>query len=498
MLRQLRSGFRKFMRDERGNVFIIMGLAILPALGIVALGVDYSVTLTAKAKLDTAADAAAVAGVVAAKNYITNYTGTGSPNAGAIAAANAVALSQFNSNTGTTTKLGALNSVTPSFNIVGNTINGSVSYSYTRQTFFGKLLGRSSLTVNNSAAATTQGGKTYANIYIVLDNSESMGIAATWTDQCSLFPLTGGNGKCNATTLVGTDNNSDQPCVLACHTASQGNTEQTANCATSPKITLRLDVAKQAIVDAINTLPVDGSVQVAIYRMSNQLTNVVPLTPILGASSVATIEVAVVGDGAGCTPAHTGIQLGSAYGEGGTNITYSLQQLQSQLPASGNGTTPASPLGFVVLLTDGVQDNLQSGVPNFTNFLPWNGTWHNYYSPTQTVSELTWILEGMDGSKCAGIKSLGYQFYTLYVNYVIPPVTAQASPNAAYQSPLHNNGFPSMFTYVNNTLIPQIPTNMQNCASSAGNYFSANTPSQIETAMQNIFKGITAYARLTQ
>lgn len=493
MMQLLRSGFRRFWRDERGNVFIIIGLGIMPALGIVALGVDYSVTLTAKAKLDTAADAAAVAGVVAAKNYITNYTGTGSPNAGAIAAANAVASSQFNSNTGTTANLGSLNSVTPSFTIVGNTISGSVSYSYTRQTFFGKMLGRSSLTVNNTISATTQGSKTYANIYIILDNSESMGIAATWTDQCNLYPITGGNGKCNATTLVGTDNNSDQPCVLACHTAPQGNTEQIANCATNPNITLRLDVAKQAIVDAINTLPTDGSVQVAVYRMSNQLTNVVPLT-----SNFASAEAAVVGNGVSCAAANTGIQLGSAYGEGGTNITYSLQQLQSQLPAAGTGATAGSPLGFVVLVTDAVQDNLQSGVSNFTNFLPWDGTWYNYYNSNQKVSEPTWILEGMDGSQCAGIKKLGYQFYTLYVNYVIPPVTTHASPNAAYQTPLHNNGFPGMFSYVANTLIPQIPTNMQNCASSPGNYFSANTPTQIETAMQNIFKGITAYARLTQ
>ena len=152
----------------------------------------------------------------------------------------------------------------------------------------------------------------------------------------------------------------------------------------------------------------------------------------------------------------------------------------------------------MVLVTDAVQDNLQSTVVNFANFLPWDGTWYNYYNSTQKVSEPTWIFEGMDGSQCTGIKNLGYQFYTLYVQYVIPPVSTQASPNAAYQTPLHNNGFPGMFSYVGNTLIPQIPTNMQNCASSPGNYFSANTPIQIETAMQNIFKGITAYARLTQ
>src|SRR5208283_2041841 len=84
-----------------------------------------------------------------------------------------------------------------------------------------------------------------------------------------------------------------------------------------------------------------------------------------------------------------------------------------------------------------------------------------------------------DGSQCTGIKNLGYQFYTLYAQYVIPPVSTQASPNAAYQTPLHDNGFPGMFSYVGNTLIPQIPTNMQNCASSPGNYFSANTPAQI-------------------
>jgi Flp pilus assembly protein TadG len=50
VIQQLRSRFRQFVRDERGNVFIIMGLGILPVLGIVALGVDYSVTLTTKAK----------------------------------------------------------------------------------------------------------------------------------------------------------------------------------------------------------------------------------------------------------------------------------------------------------------------------------------------------------------------------------------------------------------------------------------------------------------
>ena len=124
VMQQLRSGLCRFSRDERGNVFIIIGLWILPALGIVALGVDYSVTLTAKSKLDTAADAAAVAGVVAAKNYITNYTGTGSPNAGAIAAANAVALSQFNSNTGTTANLGSLNSVSPALPLQATQLMG--------------------------------------------------------------------------------------------------------------------------------------------------------------------------------------------------------------------------------------------------------------------------------------------------------------------------------------------------------------------------------------
>jgi len=108
----------------------------------------------------------------------------------------------------------------------------------------------------------------------------------------------------------------------------------------------------------------------------------------------------------------------------------------------------------VVLVTDAVQDNLQSTVVNFANFLPWDGTWYNYYNSTQKVSEPTWILEGMDGSQCTGIKNLGYQFYTLYVQYVVPPVTTRASPNAAYQTPLHNNGFLGMFSYVGNTLIP--------------------------------------------
>ena len=111
-------------------MFIIIGLRDLPALGIVALGVDYSVTLTAKAKLDTAADAAAVAGVVAAKNCITTRRDRQSQRwrnrCGERGRPFAIQL-----NTGTTANLGSLNSVSPSFTILGNTINGSISYNYT-------------------------------------------------------------------------------------------------------------------------------------------------------------------------------------------------------------------------------------------------------------------------------------------------------------------------------------------------------------------------------
>ena len=132
---------RAFVGDRHGNVTIIVGLAIVPLFGIIALSIDYSMTLTAKAKLDQAADAAAMAGVVAAQNYVASYNGTGNPVPAALVVAQTQAQAQFNANAGATPGGGVLNITNMSFTNSGQVLTGTVSYSLANPTTFAGVLG---------------------------------------------------------------------------------------------------------------------------------------------------------------------------------------------------------------------------------------------------------------------------------------------------------------------------------------------------------------------
>ncbi len=566
------SRLQAFATDRSANVIIIFALALLPLLGITGIAITFSQELAIKARLDTAADAAAIAGISAAKNYLQTYTGGNNIAAQAIAAAQTAALAQFTANTS------ALNVATPTmnFSVGGGSITGSVSYSYSFPTQLGALFGQPTITIGNTANSTLS-SKIYAQVYIILDNSESMGIGATWADQCNLYNMLANYnlqpgdqaGSCNNTSFGSTTSGFGQMdarhsggggpaalgCVLACHTASMYiqnednswqsvsvNTEQLANCAANPSITLRLDVAKQAIIDAINILPNDGSVQISIYRMSDALDLVIGPT-----SDFISVKNAVVGTGAVCpapTPGSTptslsalqaqnGIQLGSAYTanatspgnppasvlplgvsagmtEGGTNISASLTALAQNMPANGNGWTQGNPLRYLVLVTDSVEDSVL-GAFSLPSLPLTNSSFPGYFYPNNSVN---WPIGEMNASACStfttptALGGLGYQLFSLYVNYVIPPDNSAGNwwqynnqgqnVTAAFETPYHDDSFPAMFNYIGANLIPPAVTPLTNCASTPSNAFSANSPLQIETAMQQIFQLIMqGQARLT-
>jgi Flp pilus assembly protein TadG len=52
--------FQRFRSDQRGNVAILFGLAVLPVVGMVGAAVDYSRANAVRASLQAAADAAAL------------------------------------------------------------------------------------------------------------------------------------------------------------------------------------------------------------------------------------------------------------------------------------------------------------------------------------------------------------------------------------------------------------------------------------------------------
>lgn len=313
-------------------------------------------------------------------------------------------------------------------------ITMTVAASATVPTTFMRVGGVNSVTVANQATATTSPYK-YTDIHLVVDDSPSMGIGATKADQDLIYNKTG--------------------CQIACH-YRWGNPGDSLAAARSTGAVLRLDVVKNALAQALKGIPNDGRTRVAIYTLSNSLTTVFPLSSDLN----------------GAQSALQALEIGGASAQGGSNVGYSLTALNQLLGTAGNGYTQASPTGIVVLATDGVEDNLilYSSGSGFN----W-GLDPNFKLNPVTLYDASGLnFQTLDPSKCAPIKSEGYNFFTLEVAYIIP------SPVAA--------GYDMRLNFIKNTLLPtEIPKAMSQCASSASNYYHAESSADISNAVTKMF-----------
>ncbi len=461
---------RRLARDHAGNVAIIVAAAALPVMGIIGLAIDYSYQLSVKTKLEQAADAAAMAGITAAQTYIMNYTGTGDPTASAIASGETVAQAEFNANAGKLPGGGTLTINNLTVARSGSTLTGNLSYTLTMPTSFMAAVGVKTATVSG-ASTTTVTMATYVNIHVVIDNSESMGIGATANDQQIVY---------NTTTQYVNSNDAAYACAIACHYSGNGTTDTTA-LVRSHGATLRIDVAKSAVVAALQALPAGPNYQIAIYTMSGGLKQVQALT-----SSISTAVAAV-----------NTIDLANDNNDGATDSTHALQMLNANyLTTPGTGLTASTAQGFVMLLTDGVQDSdnknctgsgcADSYDSNFTVFSPCNQSNCDYISGFSVPI----YIESFDPTQCAPIKTKGYTMMTLDVQYLVPSSSLQG--NSAVLK--------SVFSTIQNYLAGTTTTNMASCATSSSYAYSANAPSEITSAVQTMFNAIPAasQARISQ
>ncbi len=99
-LRQFICRGATFPRARDGNISIIFGFSLIPMVGLTGFGIDYGLAITTKTKLNAAADAAALAGVVTAKAYIAANPNDANVNQNAIAAGQQQAINSFNVNAG--------------------------------------------------------------------------------------------------------------------------------------------------------------------------------------------------------------------------------------------------------------------------------------------------------------------------------------------------------------------------------------------------------------
>ncbi len=437
LFRNVLRDVQPFLHHSGGTVAILFAVALFPILMAAGGAIDYAATIRARQSIDSLADSAALAAAeVAAQQYRAGNSGW---NAAAVTAGQkSFAAGMMTSRADVTI---AAPTVTVSMN--GQTMSASVTYSAAVRTNLLRIARINTMAVRNTMSTSVTVAK-YTDLHIVIDNSQSMGMAASAADENIIQ------------TKLGTT------CFLGCHINAFAGSD-TAATYRAAGATLRIDVIKAAVVQSLTNLmtsTASGTVRVAIYTLNNTLTQVFPLSSNLSAAIVAASSVDLSTD------------------SGGTNITYSLNSLNATLPTPGNGMNAASPKGAVLLFTDAVQDHeqftLATGVwANDPNWVPYSPSVYNQ-----------WDYQPIDPGGCAPIKSRGYSMLVLNAQYVI------TSTDLAEQS---------RYADIQNIVLPAVPGNIAACSSGTGYYYSANSPAQITSAVTNMFaSAANNIARLTQ
>src|ERR1700751_1609874 len=207
----------RFRRDQRGNIAVIFGIACIPVLSAIGCAVDYSEMERMRAKLQSAADAAAVASI--SQNSQGWLAASQMTSNGAVTTAQTDAMNIF---------LGNINNVynpgNPSANLftlntsgtaavvtkTGVSLTSTVTFNATVPTIFMNVVGFKSLTVAGSSSASSS-LPMYLDFYVMLDVSGSMGLPSTDGEQTRL-------------SAVNPDDFTVYPngCTFACHFQSKG------------------------------------------------------------------------------------------------------------------------------------------------------------------------------------------------------------------------------------------------------------------------------------
>ena len=431
---------KRFFKSEFGNISIIVALSAIPVIVAGGVAIDYGRLTLAKSEFEGIADSVAMQSV----NFSSNSVSASAAQTNATNNFNNLALAHAD------TKLNALNIVVTQG---ANGRNSSVNYTISVPATFTKLIGQTTLTANGTSLATSAQA-VFKDIYVLADNTPSMGLAATTAGVTALQNATSG--------LY------DGSCAFACHIA--GNTTQTDyyNVAVTKGIQLRIDSVRNAIGSLLtNAATLNASsgginpIRFALYTFgptaaTNAATQVSPLS-----SNMATAQ----------TNATNNVTLMSVTGQGdnGTHTDFKtiFAGLNSVIPNGGDGSSQANSLKLVMFISDGENDS------NVT--------------PCSQALTGARCQEPIDVSLCTALKARGIQVGVLYTTY--EPITSN-SWYVSYVQP-YNAG---PFSPSPNSVIAK---NMKACASS-GLYQEVGPNDDLTGALAAMFNSyLAANGRIT-
>jgi len=411
---------------------MIFAITTIPLLGAVGAALDYSTAVRARSKLQAVSDEAAL--------FAVSQSEVGS----SASTAKADATTYFNAQSA---KLG-LSASTVTITVTDNASTGRtavVSFNASTPTTFMKVMGFNTLAFSSTSTAAV-GLPVYMDFYLLLDNTPSMGVAATPADVATMV------------------NNTSDQCAFACHDMSDPNNYY--KLAKSLGVTTRIDVVRQAtqsLMDtAASTAAVSNQYRMAIYTPGSGcdslgLTTIASLTSNLSTAKGQANSIDLM-----TTPYQ------NYNNDQCTDFDGVLAAMNSTIPASGTGSS-SSPKKFLFFVSDGVADA--------------------YYpsSCNKTTTSSGRCQEPLNLTTCTALKARGINIAVLYTTYL------QLPTNSWYMSwidPFNTGPYgPSPNS--------EIAQNMQSCATS-GYYFEVSPTQGISDAMNALFKKAVSQARLTQ
>ena len=436
MLRIIKS----FCRDRRGNIAFSFALLAMPL--ILAIGVSFDFVRAYNARRDMQNDLDAA--VLAAMRQVDTLSETKLRDNVKLwfAAQSELAKTQY-------TLVDANITIDKTNRSIQATAVGTVETS---------LLKVAKIQSVNVGVKTSVAGpaSSYLNVYVLLDKSASMMLAATTSDQQAMRTYAGG-------------------CTFACHIpegdhAYNGRTyNNNYDLAKAMGVTLRADVSVSAVSKVLDVIatedPHQARIKVGFYTMGTSAFEALAPT-----NSISSARQALTNDAKGLT---------SATSYTSTYFDTALPQLANFVGTAGDGTSPLKPLKLVLLLTDGVQSDRD---------------WVHHDPDRTTPLNPEW---------CEDMKDAGAEVAVLYTEYL--PITGDWGYERTVGEKMKTSDYTSVWkgkmpTGGNSDILRRdfIPYALKGCASKSNLFLSASNATEIEEGLSSLFEEYLAMVRITQ
>jgi Flp pilus assembly protein TadG len=455
---------RRFARSRGGSTSIIFGLSLIPIIFLVGLGLDFSAAAQKQMQLNTAADAAALAAVApGAMTQTTTEAQTTATNI-FMAQASLVPNLNYSSPTVTVTQNGMTRTVTVSYTAYSINAFPNVFALLTKTA-------EDKWTLNGSSTSTSTTSPNI-NFYLLLDNSPSMAIAATTAGINTMVANTQAQGGCAfachesnpSADGLGNPNGEDNYTLAK----NLGVVTRIQNMATA---TSQLMQTATQVMSANNSSCPNGPgcYEMAIFTFNLQGQNgsncnntsiqVIYAPGCAASSNLSAAQTAANGIDVIEVCKNSWLTCSNSNNDTDTNFETAMSAINSIMPTPGTGTAGSSPQEVLFLVTDGVDDEVNSTSCS----QPLDGT------RCQQPFNTSW---------CTTVKNSGIRIAVLYTEYLPLPTNAWYNQ---WISPFQSS----------------ISSNLQSCASPTL-FKMVTTDDDITAAMQTLFQIAISSARLAQ